>query len=269
MLYSEKKLHSLPCTREDNPSPGVFIQRMKSMADQNQGNAVNKPTTGNAPNQGKPQNAQQAGQKPQGQPQNAQGKQQFQQPKPGAPGQKPVVIQKEENPNFRGIVRIVGKDLDGHFSLYKALLRVRGIGANLARAMEKVIVRELKLPKVVRVGDLSEEQMAKIDDILKNPQNHGLKVFMMNRQKDRENGKNLHLLMNDLAFAQKQDIQREKDIKTYKGWRFTIGQRVRGQHSRTTGRSGFTVGNQGAKGCSRNISARQGQGRGEKEINNK
>jgi small subunit ribosomal protein S13 len=211
---------------------------MKSMADQNQGNAGAKPTTGNAPNQNKQQNAQQGGQKSQGQ---QQGKTQFQ-PKPGAPGQKPAVIQKEENPDFRGIVRVVGKDIDGHFTLYKALIKVKGIGANLASAMEKVIIRELKLPKKIRIGDLPEAQMEKIDDILKSPQNHGLKPFMMNRQKDRETGKNMHILMNDLSFAQRQDIQREKDIKTYKGWRFTIGQRVRGQHSRTTGRSGFTVG---------------------------
>lgn len=164
-----------------------------------------------------------------------QAKPQFQ--KPGAP-----VIGKEENPNFRGIVRIVGKDLDGHFNIYKALLRVRGIGATLARTLEKVIVRELKVARTTRVGDLTEEQIERLDEIVKNPAAHGIKAFMLNRQKDRDTGKNMHLLMNDLGFVQKQDIQFEKDNRSYKGWRFSLGQRVRGQHSRTTGRSGFTVG---------------------------
>ncbi|MFH1750472.1 MAG: 30S ribosomal protein S13, partial [Candidatus Micrarchaeota archaeon] len=157
------------------------------------------------------------------------------------PGQ-PVVIKQDEDPNFRGIVRVYGKDLDGHFNIYKALLRVRGIGATLARVMEKIIIRELKITNKTRVGDISEEQMDKIDAILKNPTAHGVKPYLLNRQRDRESGKNLHLLMNDLSFSHRQDIQIEKDTHTYKGWRFTLGQRVRGQHSRTTGRSGFTVG---------------------------
>ncbi|MBI5225029.1 30S ribosomal protein S13 [Candidatus Micrarchaeota archaeon] len=159
-----------------------------------------------------------------------------------APYQKPIAYVKDENPNFRGIVRVVGKDLDGHFTVYKALLRVKGIGHSLAITLAKIVLRELKLNKKSRVGDLSEEQMDRLDNIIKNPQLHGIKNYMLNRQKDRETGKNTHLLMNDLGFAVKQDIQLEKETKSYKGWRFTMGQRVRGQHNRTTGRSGFTVG---------------------------
>ncbi|MEK6843584.1 MAG: 30S ribosomal protein S13 [Candidatus Micrarchaeota archaeon] len=156
--------------------------------------------------------------------------------------QKPMVYAKDDNPNFRGIVRVVGKDLDGHFTVYKALLRVKGIGHSLAITLAKIVMHELKLTKKSRVGDLSEEQMDKLDEIIKNPQMHGIKPYMLNRQRDRETGKNTHLLMTDLGFAVKQDIQLEKETKSYKGWRFTMGQRVRGQHNRTTGRSGFTVG---------------------------
>lgn len=186
--------------------------------------------------QGRPPQ-QAAGQKPvpqQGQPQKFPPKPQFQ--KPAAP------LQKEENPNFRGIVRIAGKDMDGHFSLYKGLIRVRGIGSTLARALERVIRAELNLKGDVRVGDLSEEQISRVDEILRSPSQHGIKAFMLNRQRDRDSGKNLHLLMNELAFAQKQDMQLERDNRSYKGWRFSLGQRVRGQHNRTTGRTGFTVG---------------------------
>ncbi|MFH1443537.1 MAG: 30S ribosomal protein S13 [Candidatus Micrarchaeota archaeon] len=199
------------------------------MADMQQG----KPQQG--AQQGKPianQQKPQPSQRPQNAPQQA--KPQF---------QKPAVSQQgDENPNFRGIVRVAGKDLDGHFTLFKALMRVRGIGPTLARALEKIIFRELKLNKKTRVGDLSEEQMDRLDEIIKSPASHGIKGYMLNRQRDRDSGKNMHLLMNDLTFVQKQDIQNEKDMHTYKGWRFSLGQRVRGQHSRTTGRSGFTVG---------------------------
>lgn len=212
------------------------------MADQNQAQSGGNKANVNSPNVVKPQNAQPqgGGQKSQGA--NSGAKQGGQQAKAQAPFQKPQPTAVEENPNFRGIVRVVGKDMDGHLTLYKSLMRVKGIGANMARALEKIIVKELKLAKKVRVGDLSEEEIDKIDEICKSPQNHGVRLHMFNRQRDRESGKNMHLLMNDLIFVQKQDIQIEKDTRTYKGWRFTIGQRVRGQHSRTTGRSGFTVG---------------------------
>ncbi|MEK6954283.1 MAG: 30S ribosomal protein S13 [Candidatus Micrarchaeota archaeon] len=236
------------------------------MTEQNQQNAHAKPPVANANSQGQastnapkphvqPANPQQGSpaQKPQGAPQGGAPAQGGAQAKPSsAPVQKgaipagkpgaPAAYKVDENPNFRGIVRVVGKDLDGHFNIYKALLRVKGIGATLARTLEKVIIREMKITKSTRVGDLTEEQIEKIDEIAKNPSAHGIKSFLLNRQKDRETGKNLHLLMNDLIFAQRQDIQIEKDTKTYKGWRMTLGQRVRGQHSRTTGRSGFTVG---------------------------
>jgi small subunit ribosomal protein S13 len=43
-------------------------------------------------------------------------------------------------------------------------------------------------------------------------------------------------------FATRQDVQFEKDTRTWRGWRHTMGQRVRGQHSRTTGRTGSSVG---------------------------
>jgi small subunit ribosomal protein S13 len=222
----------------DYPSPGAscFHEMVRTMAENQQVKPQGAPQQGTPKPQG---NSQPQGQKPQQS--NPQGQQQG---KPQYQGGKPVIAppQKEENPNFRGIVRIAGKDLDGHFTLFKALIRVRGIGTTLAKALEKVIYRELKVTKKTRVGDLSEEQITRLDEIIKNPGIHGIKTFLLNRQKDRESGKNMHLLMNDLAFVQKQDIQTEKDIHTYKGWRFTIGQRVRGQHSRTTGRSGFTVG---------------------------
>jgi len=237
------------------------LSEVGKMAEQNHQNAHAKPTAQNAGgaaaqnpqqkvqgqgapaprpsgNVASPQQQGSSGQKPQGAAlQGGQGKPQFQ-GKPGAP----IVQRQEEDPNFRGIVRIVGKDLDGHFNIYKALLRVKGVGATLARTLEKVIIRELKITRKTRVGDLTEDQISKIDEIAKNPAAHGVKTFLLNRQRDRDTGKNLHLLMNELSFTQKQDIQLEKDSRSYKGWRFTLGQRVRGQHSRTTGRSGFTVG---------------------------
>ncbi len=162
--------------------------------------------------------------------------------KPGMPPAKQAAPQEKESESFRGIVRLAGKDLDGHLKLYKALFKVKGIGQNLAKTLERIIYKELGIEPGTRVGDLSEEQTDKIDVILKNPQLSGVRGFLLNRSKDRDSGRDVHLLMNDLVFAIRQDIQVEKDNHSWKGWRHSLGQRVRGQHNRTTGRTGMTVG---------------------------
>ncbi len=155
---------------------------------------------------------------------------------------KPVAPKVEENENFRGIVRIAGRDLDGHLSIYRGLLKVKGIGSNLARVLERVIMASLKLDKKMRCGDLSDEQIDAVDAILKNPEKHGVMWYSLNRSKDSDVGFSRHMLMNDLVFVTRQDLQKERDLRTWRGWRHSIGQRVRGQHSRTTGRTGLTMG---------------------------
>ena len=48
--------------------------------------------------------------------------------------------------------------------------------------------------------------------------------------------------MNDLIFENTQDIEREKKAYTWKGFRHSYGQKVRGQKTRNTGRTGMAVG---------------------------
>ncbi|MFH1199643.1 MAG: 30S ribosomal protein S13 [Candidatus Micrarchaeota archaeon] len=163
-------------------------------------------------------------------------------PKPGIPGKPVAAPAVKESESFRGVIRLAGKDIDGHLVLYRALLKVKGIGSNMAKALERAICKETDVTPKTRVGDLTDEQADKIDVILHNPSLSGIKAYLFNRANDRDSGKNVHLLMNDLVFATRQDVQLEKDSKSWKGWRHSLGQRVRGQHTRTTGRSGLTVG---------------------------
>jgi small subunit ribosomal protein S13 len=46
----------------------------------------------------------------------------------------------------------------------------------------------------------------------------------------------------DLIFYVRNDIEREKRTKSWRGVRHTLGLKVRGQRTRTTGRTGMTVG---------------------------
>jgi small subunit ribosomal protein S13 len=65
---------------------------------------------------------------------------------------------------------------------------------------------------------------------------------MLNRRFDPSTGKNLHLIGADLELAVKEDIETMKRTKSWKGIRHALGLKVRGQRTRTTGRTGMTVG---------------------------
>lgn len=147
-----------------------------------------------------------------------------------------------EQKEFRGIVRIMGKDLKGQLPLATALSKIRGIGSNLANALAFEIEREYRIARSTRVGDLSEKQISFVEETIREPRKHLIPTFLLNRQRYLESGEAKHVVQADLAIAVRQDVEREKNFRTWRGWRHSIGQRVRGQHTRTTGRTGMTVG---------------------------
>jgi small subunit ribosomal protein S13 len=160
-------------------------------------------------------------------------------PEKKAPVKKPV---KEEKENFRGIVRIAGKDVKGEISMRRALCSVRGIGQTLAVATSAVLQKELSIDPKTRVGELSEEQIEQVDKILHALQDHGVPQYLMNRRSDFNTGNSKHVIMNDLLFETTQDLERDKKVYSWRGYRHTYGQKVRGQRTRNTGRTGMAVG---------------------------
>jgi small subunit ribosomal protein S13 len=148
----------------------------------------------------------------------------------------------EEKEGFRGIVRIAGKDITGHVPLKRALLRVKGIGQSLSIPVSNILTREMKLDPNTKVGELDDSQIEKIDSILFNLHKYGISPFMLNRNKERSSGENKHVIMNDLLFALREDIEYEKRAYSWRGYRHAYGQKVRGQNTRNTGRKGMAVG---------------------------
>ncbi|MFH0973284.1 MAG: 30S ribosomal protein S13 [Candidatus Micrarchaeota archaeon] len=148
----------------------------------------------------------------------------------------------KESKDFKGIVRILGKDIEGHTPLRSALRKIRGVGHALASNLARAARKELGLKESEWVGEMKDEDLAAIEEIVKAPSKHGVRSFQLNRARDKESGSDKHLTMADLQFAIRQDVEGEKNARSWKGYRFGLGQRVRGQHSRTTGRSGLTVG---------------------------
>uniref|UniRef100_A0A7C4FFA4 Small ribosomal subunit protein uS13 n=1 Tax=Ignisphaera aggregans TaxID=334771 RepID=A0A7C4FFA4_9CREN len=145
--------------------------------------------------------------------------------------------------NFRHIVRIAETDIPGNLSLAWGLAKVKGIGYNMAIA----ICRKLGLDPSTLVGYLDDEEVAQIEEIVKNPQKFGFPSWMLNRRKDVETGESLHLVSSELIYYARQDIEREIKIKSWRGVRHSLGYKVRGQKTHTTGRVGPVIGVQRKK----------------------
>lgn len=139
---------------------------------------------------------------------------------------------------FRPIVRLAGRDLDGTRKIVYALQDIKGLNVSLANA----IVNALRIDPRVRLGQLSDSQLSELEKSLKDVRSLGLPSWLLNRRKDIETGEDKHLLESDLDFVIKNDIEREKAIGSWRGIRHSLGLKVRGQRTRTTGRKGQTVG---------------------------
>jgi small subunit ribosomal protein S13 len=139
---------------------------------------------------------------------------------------------------FRHIVRISGTDIDGSKKLVYGITKIRGLGISLAGA----IVKAADLKPEMRIGNLTESDVQKIEDLIVDPIKYGIPPRLVNRRKDLSSGRDLHLIGPDLTLATKTDIDFMKDIKSWRGIRHSLGLKVRGQRTKTTGRKGKAVG---------------------------
>lgn len=156
---------------------------------------------------------------------------------------RPQTAQKiEDRPGFKGIVRLAGKDIRGHVKLQKAFTYIRGIGPTLSAAVARIVYEKFGFQPTKEVGELSDQDIENIDNVLFSIHEQKIPHFLLNRRADVLDGVDRHIIMNDLIFSTKQDVEREKKLYTWKGYRFYYGQKVRGQRTRNSGRTGMTVG---------------------------
>ncbi|MGQ0771978.1 MAG: 30S ribosomal protein S13 [Nitrososphaerota archaeon] len=140
--------------------------------------------------------------------------------------------------DYRHIVRIVGKDIPGAKKLTVGLTQIKGIGYNYANAL----VGALGLNPNSNIGFLTDAQVAVLEKALKEPQSVNFPNWLHNRRKDVESGANIHLITSEIAFTVRNDVEREKQANSWRGFRHMYGLKVRGQRTRTTGRKGASVG---------------------------
>lgn len=138
---------------------------------------------------------------------------------------------------FKQIVRIGDVDLDGRKAVAYSLARIRGIGIATAYA----ICRKLGIDPHTPLGWLSDDQVKNLDWAVRNLASITPSWFV-DRPRDPETGRDLHLIGADLVLAAKKDVDLMKKLRSWKGIRHALGLKVRGQRTVTTGRLGPIAG---------------------------
>jgi len=139
--------------------------------------------------------------------------------------------------DFSYIIRLADTDVDGLKSIASGLTSIKGIGVRTSM----MICDAVGIDRNKLTGHLSEDEQ---DQLRKAIEEYPTKapLWMLNRQRDRESGDELHLFGQDVKLQQKDDIDRLRAIKAYRGVRHATGNKVRGQRGRSNGRSGLTLG---------------------------
>jgi small subunit ribosomal protein S13 len=139
---------------------------------------------------------------------------------------------------YRHILRIMGTDTSGTLKASYAVAQIKGVSSSLANA----VLKKAGVNPDQRVGFMTESDVSKIEDVIKDPAKYSIPAWMFNRRKDSESGKDMHVLSAELAFKIKTDIDGAKEIRSWRGYRHAYSLKVRGQRTKTTGRAGKALG---------------------------
>jgi len=139
---------------------------------------------------------------------------------------------------YRHILRIMGTDVSGTLKASYAVAEIKGVSSSLSNA----VLKKAGVNPDQRVGFMTESDVSKIEDVIKDPVKYGIPAWIFNRRKDSESGKDMHVLSAELALKIKTDIDGAKEIRSWRGYRHAYGLKVRGQSTKTTGRAGKALG---------------------------
>jgi len=145
--------------------------------------------------------------------------------------------EQEDDEDLRYFVRIGQTDLDGTKSVERSLTEMNGIGRRTAR----LIAEEAGVDRTATFGRLDDDVIDAVVEVVENYANE-VPDWLNNRQSDFYTGETTHEIGNDLQLTRQHDINRMKMIDSYRGVRHKRGQKVRGQRTKSTGRTEGTIG---------------------------
>lgn len=155
--------------------------------------------------------------------------------KPKKAEEKPKKSADEE---LRYIVRILNTDLVGKRQVHIALTGIKGVGRRCA----KIFTDRAGVDPTATLGLLPDSEIDKLRKVVEEDANQILPMWMVNRRGDIETGTDIHIMGMELNMTFREDLDLMKKMRSYRGLRHERGLRVRGQRTRSTGRTGAIVG---------------------------
>ncbi|GJZ17370.1 40S ribosomal protein S18 [Tanacetum coccineum] len=141
------------------------------------------------------------------------------------------------NEDFQHILRVQNTNVDGKQKIMFAMTSIKGIG----RRFSNIVCKKADVDMNKRAGELSNAEIDNLMTIVANPRQFKIPDWFLNRKKDYKDGKYSQVTSNALDMKLRDDLERLKKIRNHRGLRHYWGLRVRGQHTKTTGRRGKTV----------------------------
>ncbi|CAM6095972.1 unnamed protein product [Calypogeia fissa] len=139
---------------------------------------------------------------------------------------------------FQHILRVLNTNVDGRQKIMFALTSIKGVGRRFAN----LVCKKADVDMSKRAGELSAAELENLMVIVGNPRQFKIPDWFLNRKKDHKDGRYSQVVSNALDMKLRDDLERLKKIRNHRGLRHWWGLRVRGQHTKTTGRRGRTVG---------------------------
>jgi len=143
-----------------------------------------------------------------------------------------------ERHEFNHVLRVFNTNIDGTRTVLYAMTAMRGIGRRFGDA----VIKRAGVDASKRAGELSVEEIERIVQVIEHPMDYDIPAWMLNRRKDYKTGKDMHNYTNKLDLCLREDLDRLRKIRCNRGLRHAWGFRVRGQHTKSTGRGRNTVG---------------------------
>lgn len=146
----------------------------------------------------------------------------------------PKAVAQFDAETIQHIIRLYNTNIDGTKKTAFALTKIRGIGKRIGRA----IVQRAGVSLSKRAGELSHEEIEKIQAVITDPLSAGIPNYMLNHQKDIVDGLDSQLVGTKLDGDLRMRIERGKKTKEVRALRLDAGLKVRGQRTKSNGRRG-------------------------------
>ncbi|KAJ2347630.1 ribosomal 40S subunit protein S18B, partial [Coemansia sp. RSA 2618] len=117
-----------------------------------------------------------------------------------------------EKTQFSDMHRVLNTNVSGNIKVMYALTSIKGVG----RRYSNLVLKKADIDFSKRAGELSQEELERVVEIIQNPLQYKIPQWFLNRQKDRTSGKYWQLVSNGVDNSLREDLDRMKKVRVHR-----------------------------------------------------